>query len=207
MRRWRLPRAVALLATMTIAIPAVLVEPTAAASVSVAVTWTALLHASKAAAVVTARESVSVWENGRIATYTRVEVDRGLAGDVPAREAWVRTLGGVVGHVGQIVEGEAVFAPGKRSLVFLCDGPSGAYDVTARGQGQFPVVDDDDRAGPAHVIRSQSLGLIIAPRGVAPTSSQRGALKLAADIVHGRTIDDVAAEVASAWSAAHAERP
>ena len=48
-----------------------------------------------------------------------------------------------------------MFAPGDTSLLFLRPGPIGAYDVTARGQGQFPVVADDE-AGCAP--RAQPLG-------------------------------------------------
>ena len=98
--------------------------------------------------VVTAAESRAVWEDGRIYTYTHVRVDsRGRRrARQPGAEAWVRTMGGVVGKVGQIVEGEAAFAPGRPSLLFLRPGPVGAYVVTDRGQGQFPVVTDDRNA-------------------------------------------------------------
>src|SRR5579863_8710065 len=117
----------------------------ASASVSLPVTWDALVRGSTAAAVVTPVDSKAVWEDGRICTYTHVRVERAVAGSLAAGdEPWVRTLGGIVGKVGQIVDGEAVFSPGRASLVFLraatagSAGSAGALDVTARGQGQFP---------------------------------------------------------------------
>jgi hypothetical protein len=178
---------------------AVFEEP-AAASVSLAVTWDGLLHESIAAALVTSVESRPVWENGRIYTYTRVHVDRPVAGALgTGDEAWVRTMGGVVGKVGQIVEGEASFAPGEASLLFLRPGPAGAFVVTARAQGQFPIV--ADRATPAHLVKSNVVGMLLEPRAPAPAVA---APRLAAEVVHGRLVDDVVHDVAAAWSAAHA---
>jgi hypothetical protein len=148
---------------------------------------------------VTAAESRAVWEDGRIYTYTRVLVTRAVAGELTSGgDAWVRTMGGVVGKVGQIVEGEAAFAPGDKSLLFLRAGPVGAYVVTDRGQGQFPVVTDETQH--ARIVRSHSVGMLLAPRVQATTVAPR----LAADVLHGRSVDDVAQEIAAAWVAAHA---
>jgi len=177
-----------------------LVEARASASVSIAVTWDGLLHESSAAAVVTSVESRPVWENGRIYTYTRVHVDRPVAGVLgTGSEAWIRTMGGIVSNVGQIVEGEAAFAPGETSFLFLRPGPVGAYVVTARGQGQFPVVADG--VAPAHLVKSNAVGMLLEPRPAAPAAAPP---RLAADVVHGRVVDDVARDVAAAWGAAHA---
>jgi hypothetical protein len=138
-----------------------LVSGGARASVSIAVTWEGLLHESAAAAVVMPVEARAVWENGRIYTYTRVHVDRAVAGELASgSEAWVRTMGGVVGKVGQIVDGEPVLVAGRPSLLFLRPGPVGAYEVTARGQGQFPVVTEDPKVGP-RVVRNRSVGAIV----------------------------------------------
>jgi hypothetical protein len=181
---------------------AVAVAPVdARASVSIAVTWDALLRESTVAAVATPVESRCVWEDGRIYTYTRLRIDRVVAGEtVAGNEAWVRTMGGVVGTVGQLVDGEPVLAPGQSSLLFLHPGPVGALEVTARGQGQFPIV-TGDRA-PARLVRSTSVGALVAPRP--PSGPMAAARPLAADVVHGRPVDDVARDVASAWSRAHA---
>lgn len=195
-----LPRAAAFLIALGAPAISPLVPADASASVSIAATFDGLLHDSSTAAVVTAAESRAVWEDGRIYTYTHVHVSRAVAGELATgSEAWVRTMGGIVGKVGQIVEGEAAFAPGETSLLFLRPGPIGAYVVTDRGQGQFPVVTDDPKQG-AHIVRNHSVGMLVAPR-VAATSA---APRLAAEVLHGRPVDDVAQEVAAAWGAAHA---
>jgi hypothetical protein len=158
-----------------------------------------LLRESTAAAVVTPQAGLSVWEGGRIYTYTQVHVEQSVAGDAPSGDAWVRTMGGVVGKVGQLVDGEAVLAPGQRSLLFLKSGPVGAFDITARGQGQF-VVKNDDSSTPPYLARSRSVGTLVPPR---PTSAGApGAL--AADVVDGRPVGDVVRDVASGWGTLHA---
>jgi hypothetical protein len=172
----------------------------ARASVSLAATWDGLLQESTAAAVMTPAETQSVWENGRIYTYTRLTVDRAVAGDLPAGSSvWVRTMGGVVGKIGQMVEGEPVFAPGHASLLFLHPGPAATFEVTARAQGQFPVVIDNPQA-PPRLVRSGVAG------GLLPRASEPGAQarpRLAADVVHGRAVDDVVREIAADWERAH----
>jgi hypothetical protein len=178
-----------------------LVTPDASASVSVAVTWDGLLHDSTAAAIVTPVEARSAWENGRIYTYTRVRVDRVVAGDLaPGSDAWVRTMGGVVDKIGQAVEGEAVLAPGRACLLFVHAGPPGALEVTARGQGQFPIVADDPKL-PPRVVRGRSVGALL-PRPFVAT--QPVAPRLAADVMHDRPVDDVTRDVAADWGRAHA---
>jgi hypothetical protein len=172
-----------------------LAADSASASVSIQVTWDGLLRESTAVVLATSVETRSVWENGRIYTYTHVRVDRAVAGELASGgDAWIRTMGGIVGKVGQIVEGEASFAPGERSLLFVHPGPVGALVVTARGQGQFPVVADDPKQ-PAHIVRSQGTGMLLAPRIAAP--------RLASDVLHGRPVEDVVGDIASAWGATH----
>jgi hypothetical protein len=171
----------------------------APASVSIAVTWEGLIRESTAAAVVTPTSGLSIWEGGRIYTYTQVHVEQRVAGQAPTGDAWVRTMGGEVGRVGQLVDGEAALAPGQRSLLFLTSGPVGAFDVTARGQGQF-LVKTDDPSVPPRLARTRSVGMLLPPR---PTSAGApGAL--AADVVDGRVVDDVVRDVAGAWDALHA---
>ena len=97
------------------------------ASVSFTVPMDALVEESSAACVVSPTFATSVWENGRIATYTRAHVDRVLAGSA-SNEVWIKTLGGAVGDVGQNVDGEAVLRPGRQSVVFS---PCGLIDITA----------------------------------------------------------------------------
>lgn len=183
---------------------AALAASDAGASVSIQVTWDGLLRESTAAVIATPTDSESAWEDGRIYTYTHVHVDRAIAGELTTGgDVWVRTMGGVVGKVGQRVEGEAVLAPGHSSLLFLHSGgtaPAGIFQVTARGQGQFPVVPSSDPAAPPTLVRSTAAGMLVAPHTVGPVPSP----VLAADVVHGRVVDDVAADVAAAWGRTHA---
>jgi hypothetical protein len=175
-----------------------LVAGSASASVSIQVTWDGLLRESTAAVVATSVETRSVWENGRIYTYAHLHVDRSIVGELPSgADPWVRTMGGVVGKVGQIVEGEAVLTAGESGLLFLHPGPPGAYVVTARGQGQFPLVPDVDPKAPPHLVRSHATGALLPPQP-APASP------FAADVVHGRAVDDVARDVVAAWDRTHA---
>jgi hypothetical protein len=169
------------------------------ASVSIAVSWDDLLGHSVAAAVVTPVDARSVWEGGRIVTYTRVHVDKQVAGALPGSEdPWIRTLGGIIGKIGQRVEGEAVLAPGYQALVFLGAGQAGTFHVTARAQGQFPVV-TTEASGP-RVVRANAAGMLLKPTS-APTHA--GA-RLAADVLHDRGVDDVARDIAADWERTHA---
>jgi hypothetical protein len=172
----------------------------AAGSVSIAITWDGLLRQSLAAAVVTPLDGLSVWEGGRIYTYTRVRVDRAVAGDLAlGGETWVRTMGGVVDKIGQLVEGEAVLAPGQPSLLFIHAGPAGSVEVTGRGQGQFPLVAEPTGAR-FRVTRNNAMGALLTPQVRASSPGTR----LAAEVMHGRYVDDVAIQIAADWSRVHA---
>src|SRR4029077_363296 len=123
-------------------------------------------------------EARSVWEGGRIYTYTRVRVERPVAGNLDgAGELWVRTMGGIVGNIGQRVEGEAVLVPGQTSLLFVhAGGLTSVAEVTGRGQGQFPLVAEGD--GAPRIIRNRSVGLLLEPQ----VRISSAATRLAADV-------------------------
>jgi len=190
----------------------------ACASVSIAVGFDALVSGADAIAVVTPIEAKSVWENGRIYTYTHVRAEQGVAGALTTgSEGWVRTMGGVVGDIGQLVEGEAVFVQGNRSMVFLHfldkQTSSGTWpntwEVTARGQGQYSVVVDDATKA-RKVVRSRSMGAIVLPNGPKAQTSQAPqqgttpqAARLAGNVLHERVLDDAARELAAAWKRLH----
>ncbi len=187
---------------LALAMPALAValpRRTALASVSVAVTWEGLLRGSAAAAIATAVDSTAIWENGRIYTYTRVRIDRVVAGTIATGEqTWVRTMGGVVGDIGQLVEGEAALDAGRPSLLFLRSGPAGAFEVTARGQGQFPIVNGIE--APARVVRSNAVCGLVLPRVFASAPG----LRLAAEVLHDRPVDEVARDIVVDWARVHA---
>jgi len=188
-------------------------SPAARASVSFTVVLDGLVEESNAACVVTPALAKSVWENGRIYTYTQVRVERTLAGTVSGAEVWVQTMGGTVGEIGQLVDGEAVLIPGKTSLLFLKAAPTtssfGGYVVTARGQGQFPVVTDATTHA-LKLMRNAHAGALLAPnprtvarlRAAAP--SVAASTLPAGDVLDGKSIDDAAVELARAWSRTHA---
>ena len=172
----------------------------ARASVSLAVTWEGLLSESSSASIVTPAESMAVWEDGRIYTYTRVRVDRALAGDLKTGDTgWVRTMGGVVGSIGQQVEGEPVLAPAQTTLLFLHPGNPGTLEVTGRGQGQYAM----SLGGPGLPPRlslNRAAGMLVPRRVAVPAAAPQ----LATEVLHGRTLDDAAREIASAWDRTHA---
>ena len=195
------------------------------ASVSIAVSVQGLVKSSTAVAIVTATETRNGYEGSRIFTYTHVKVDRPIAGDLgTGADAWVRSEGGIVDHVGMHVDGEPALAVGKSSLVFLLPAMNngttavpGLYEVTARGQGQFPVVIDAP-TGRARVIKSSSAGVVLKPKTTAmsdtgPTNASSTSaslsspnLRLAAEALHNREIDDVARDIAHEWATCHAAK-
>lgn len=183
--------------------------PRVHASVSIAVPFENLVRDAEAVAVVAPVESKSVWEGGRIVTYTRLKVEQGVAG-TPGAEVWVRTLGGVVGDVGQLVDGEPVFPAGKSSLLFLRKFKAdGTWEVSARAQGQFPVVVDEAQAkgvGPVaarKIVRSGSAGALLPPKPAAGAGAPSVAPRLATDVLHDRPLDDALRDVADAWKKLH----
>jgi hypothetical protein len=114
------------------------------AAVALLVSMDELVGASAYVVVAQAGERSSVWEDlpggRRIVTYTRFKVERAVVGS-PGSEVVVRTLGGVVGTIGQAVSGEAKIATGERSLLFLAKSGS-ALVMTGLAQGHFPIAVD-----------------------------------------------------------------
>lgn len=185
----------------------------AQASVSVAVYFEALVDRADTVAVATPIDQSSVWEGGRIVTYTRLKVERPVAGQA-GTEVWVRTLGGSVGNIGQNVSGEPQFTDGQSSLLFLHKVDS-AFMVVERGQGQYPLV-KDPKSAKMTTVRAADLGLIMAPKPQAAVAGPsatpkvlaptRYANTLAQDVLINRPVDDVARDIAEAWTKRHATK-
>ena len=158
----------------------------AAATVSSLVSIDELVAASTYVVIATAGERYGVWEDlpsgKRIVTYTKLSVERSLTG-APTPEIWVRTLGGVVGKIGQSVAGEAQLLTGSRAMVFLAQA-NGVVVVTGMAQGHYPVVADDK--GVARLASSPDPGMLVPRRG--PTVSAHEQLV-------GGTLDEGAALV------------
>ncbi len=205
--------------------PAVVAPREAHASVSIAVGYEALVKDADAVAVITAQEAKSVWEDGRIVTYTRVKVDQGVAGELGAgSEVWIRTLGGSVGRIGQFVDGEPNLAPGKPALLFLHKFKQGTtWEVSARAQGHFPVL-TEEATKTKKVIRAMNVGVLLPPKPkasettatptgtgqVQPQSAQTTTgeapqtLRLAGEALHDKPLDEVARDIAATWKRLHA---
>lgn len=186
----------------------------AEASVSIAVRFDALVADADLIAEAEPLEHRSVWENGRIYTYTRLAIREAVAG-ADEREVWVRTMGGVVDKVGQLVDGEPVFAQGARTLVFLHrlrDVQQPTWVVSARAQGQYSIVRDLDPKTPV-LERSSRVGTLVAPR-VAATEGQRSLAAattrpattgpLAQDILQGRKLADAKRDIQARFRELHA---
>lgn len=75
-----------------------------------------------------------------IVTDTRVRIDDVLGKPVPtSQELMVRTLGGRVGGVGQLVLGQAVISPESPGVAFLKRGADGAHWFVGMAQGYYPL--------------------------------------------------------------------
>jgi hypothetical protein len=96
---------------------------TARASVARALTLPELVRQTERVVLATPLQAESRWETvgraRRIVTYTRLRVDETLHGSQAESEVMVRTLGGKVGKIGQIVHGEALLSPHEQSVLFI----------------------------------------------------------------------------------------
>ncbi len=170
----------------------------ASANVTVEVLLDDLVQHASAVAIVVAAEDQTAWEDGRIATYTHVHVERLVAGQLGG-DIWVRTLGGTVGNVEQIVEGQATFAPGSRSLVFVhphhdpvTRAPTGALGVVEGAQGQFSIVAREGH--PPLLVATPGMGSLLPP----PSSA-----RTARDSLRDRGLEDAAREIIGLWVRKH----
>jgi hypothetical protein len=138
----------------------------AGATVARALSLQDLLRASRQRVLVTPVDQSALWERlggrRRIVTYTVLRVDDDVDGrSAVGGELAVRTLGGQVGDIGQVVHGEAAFVPGERSTVFLEELGRGVYAVTGMAQGQYPTWPDEDGAERLHM--SPHVGPLVRP--------------------------------------------
>ena len=83
-----------------------------------------------------------IGETRHIVTYTRFRVDELVQGGPQEPEILVRTLGGRLGQVGEIVHGEAELALNEACLMFVHTNTDGIDQVTAMAQGHYPMQSD-----------------------------------------------------------------
>jgi hypothetical protein len=123
----------------------------ASATLARAVSLPELVGRSTYALVGTAMDASSRWEtvgqSRRIVTYVRIEVTQPIDGRPPPETSLtVRTLGGRVGDIGQLVHGEARFELGGPAVIFMAPDLDGVFGVTAMAQGHYPLQTDPDDA-------------------------------------------------------------
>lgn len=174
-------------------------ERPAAASAVLALSLDDLVDKSDVVVLVTPKSRTARWEAGRIVTYTTVVVDAPVGGGPAAGDSLVvRTMGGVVGDIGQKVSGEAVLPIGTPAMLFLRDLPKpiaatalpGARSVTGMAQGTLPIVvgtDKVQRIGPS----ATSLTL------VPPANPKSVPANVA---TAGRPVKDVVVELRALWT-------
>jgi hypothetical protein len=132
----------------------------ASASVALPLSLTELVQTSTYALVAIARDASSNWEDDghgkRIVTYTRLEAQQPLDGrSSPNSDVYVRTLGGEVGDIGQIVQGEAEIQRNVPAVFFLRDSLAGVFAVTGMAQGHYAL--RADREGTHRLLPGRNL--------------------------------------------------
>ena len=120
------------------------------ASTARAISLPQLVGLSQYALVGTPTDASSRWEtvgaSRRIVTYLQVDVSHPIDGRPPPETTLlVRTLGGTVGDIGQLVHGEARLELGEQAVVFLAPSRDGVLGVTGMAQGHYPLSFDTAR--------------------------------------------------------------
>ena len=141
-----------------------------------------LVARSTAVVVATPVSFKSHWaqmgSKSRMVTDVTLEVAWTLRGkDSAGKDIVVRTLGGTVDGIAQIVYGEARLAMGQASLLFLVDGSDSTLHVVGMAQGHYPLETDSD--GEWRVRKSPGLDGVLKPE------------LSAAQILSGRRLMDV----------------
>ncbi len=161
------------------------------ARVSIAYAPEELVAASPWALVVTPTEKRSLWEHvagsRRIVTYTKLRIDDAIYGDGMGGTVWVRTMGGSVGKIGQLVSGEAQLDIGQPAVVFLAQAKAGTYVVSGAAQGHFPILTEKrDDAEIRKLSYSPAVGKLI-PRKSKETGKPRPTIQ---QVLVGSTVDE-----------------
>ncbi|SRR6266536_1792222 len=86
----------------------------------------------------------------RIFTYVDLDVSSAWRG-APGSRVTIIVPGGVVGGMGQRVDGAPGFAKGEDVVAFLSEAEEGAYRVTGLAQGKFKVEGSAARPDVSHV--------------------------------------------------------
>ena len=141
----------------------------AGASVARALSLGELLDQSHHALVGSPVDHFARWETvgrrSRIVTYSLVAVRQSLDGrPTPTGEVMVRTLGGQVDGIGQIVPGEAALHKGQPGTLFIERISRDLFTVTGMAQGHYPHLADSRGT---ERLRANATGVELVPDGVA----------------------------------------
>ncbi|AUX43779.1 hypothetical protein SOCE26_052340 [Sorangium cellulosum] len=179
----------------------------AQAAVSIQLSLDELVSAATYVVVATATEQRSQWEElggaKRIVTYTRLSIERTVAGQ-PDGEVWVRTLGGVVGDVGQHVSGDAHLKLGAQAMLFLARARS-AVVVAGMAQGHYPLVSSEEPRRVEGAPRVAVRRLAASPDGGTVLARPGPAVSAREQLV-GAPLDAAIDAVSRAWKAKHAQK-
>ena len=113
-------------------------------------------------AVATAGGAHASWSDGHIVTDVSVQLDRVVRGTPEASTVTVRLPGGMIGDVGQRVEGAASLEAGNRYVLFLHRDVPGRYFTVSMSQGVLPV------QGGVRVMPAPASGATVVDRAATP---------------------------------------
>jgi hypothetical protein len=114
----------------------------------------------------------------RIITDTEIQISEVLKGKADGTTVIVMQAGGIVGDVGQRVEGTARFTVGEEVVVFLDRRGTERFAVTAMSQGKFRVERSTDGKA-AYAVPEGSTSMLIDPLTQKETSSPLKSMPLA----------------------------
>ncbi len=161
----------------------------ATAGVARALSLRELVRASDRCLVATTLSAEGRWQHvggrRRIVTTSRLRIDEVVGGPADGAEIMVRTLGGQVGDIGQVVHGEAVLLLNQPMLVFLTPTAEGVFAVTALAQGHYPI--QRDPSGEHRTAPSPRLSELLGDGAVKELS--------------GRRVSEATGVVRKAWNA------
>jgi hypothetical protein len=157
----------------------------ASATIMRSLSLPALVQGSRRIVVVTALASESHYEElgrrRRIVTDTRVRVEEGIAkSDGMDRELLVRTLGGKVGDVGELVHGQAQLTLGQPCVAFLLQAPDGLHYFNGMAQGHYPL-----RESVRQLLRSPDLPELVDYESSAVKALVGSELTRASELIRG----------------------
>ncbi len=135
----------ALISTIGILLLPWLDSGSARASLIDAISVSDLFRQSEQALLVVPGQAESHWEtlggSRRIVTDTELIVkDVAKGNGAPGQVLLVRTLGGTVGEIAQLVPGEATVGGSGEAFLFLDEDDQGQNWVTGMAQGHYPVL-------------------------------------------------------------------